>query len=850
MAKLLPPILANNLPAFYNSGGTATIAVPFYMNRTVSQTQIDKIYLKLKSIQSSTYLFTLNTTNIDFQNSIANFIIPKDLIGKLRIGWLYKVQIAYSYNDDIGYYSNTAIIKYTTKPQVEIVGLDINNNNTRAYSYTGVYSQAGGDTKESLNKYRFMILNEENNIEFDTGFLQHDASEDSEIYESHDTFEFNKELINNKVYYIQYITESINGITVSSPQYRIVQSYSVDSDLKATLEVKAYEEDAYVDVVLKAALNENGQKENATGTFSLFRSSVDNDFKIWEKILDFNLYAQEPDLVLIKDFTLEHGKEYQYSIQQYNSVGVYSNRLLSNKIKIDFEYAYLYDGERQLKIKYNPKISTFKADISETKIETIGSQFPYILRNGNIYYHEFAISGLISYYMDENNKFITEEELNLEQKTTDLTSDNYALERLFKLEVLKWLNNGKPKLFRTPSEGNYIVRLMNITLTPNDTLGRLLHSFNCTAYEVAEFSFNLLSQYNFISNVVESASESTIRWSTIELYSQDSGYTTGLLNKHIAKSLQIKDARPGTIFQIAFDDNSPVQQIVIGITGNYYLNINKDIREISLLNNQITEGSLTYNYTAVKTSELDKIQGNIVQKILGAYYIGDTNIIDAIEKVENQFGELEKNPKIDILQFIYINLYQRPIIEVKKLQDKYYDQSGKEVLLEQLPIYAIGNWEEKKRYNSARNLIEFKADYYYDFSKDQQYDAIDFEYNINNNKAKLSQKNLQFKIKPEVGKLNSFQIGNGIIADVGYNQRVIEYIAENNLEFEVGKLKNEYNSALQALKTYQENVGKQTELISSKKEKQLRDNINNTYNSFINSLIKYRKEEKEKEEEI
>jgi hypothetical protein len=37
MAKLFPPYIEGTLPAFYqNSNGTATIAVPFTMNRGVS----------------------------------------------------------------------------------------------------------------------------------------------------------------------------------------------------------------------------------------------------------------------------------------------------------------------------------------------------------------------------------------------------------------------------------------------------------------------------------------------------------------------------------------------------------------------------------------------------------------------------------------------------------------------------------------------------------------------------------------------------------------------------------------------------------------------------------------------
>ena len=40
------------------------------------------------------------------------------------------------------------------------------------------------------------------------------------------------------------------------------------------------------------------------------------------------------------------------------------------------------------------------------------------------------------------------------------SDENILLEREFKLEVLNWLNDGRPKLFKSPYEGNYIVRLL------------------------------------------------------------------------------------------------------------------------------------------------------------------------------------------------------------------------------------------------------------------------------------------------------------------------------------------------------------------------------------------------------
>jgi hypothetical protein len=49
----------------------------------------------------------------------------------------------------------------------------------------------------------------------------------------------------------------------------------------------------------------------------------------------------------------------------------------------------------------------------ETKVDTLGSKFPYILKNGNTEYKEFTISGLLSYLSDEKEYFINEASLGL-----------------------------------------------------------------------------------------------------------------------------------------------------------------------------------------------------------------------------------------------------------------------------------------------------------------------------------------------------------------------------------------------------------------------------------------------------
>jgi hypothetical protein len=63
--------------------------------------------------------------------------------------------------------------------------------------------------------------------------------------------------------------------------------------------------------------------------------------------------------------------------------------------------------------------------------------------------------------------------------------------------VLDWLNNGEPKLFKSATEGNFIVRLINTSLSPEETLGRMLHTFKSTAIEVADCTLANLKKYGF-----------------------------------------------------------------------------------------------------------------------------------------------------------------------------------------------------------------------------------------------------------------------------------------------------------------------------------------------------------------
>lgn len=64
--------------------------------------------------------------------------------------------------------------------------------------------------------------------------------------------------------------------------------------------------------------------------------------------------------------------------------------------------------------------------------------------------------------------------------------ENWWWERVFREEVIKWLNDGEPKLWRSMTEGNMVVMFDGISLTPNTQLGRRTWNFSATVYEIED----------------------------------------------------------------------------------------------------------------------------------------------------------------------------------------------------------------------------------------------------------------------------------------------------------------------------------------------------------------------------
>lgn len=432
----------------------------------------------------------------DVNSNVIQTTIPSINLRQITQNLMYHIQIAYIDTvNDIGTYSTAALVKYTAEPELSI------HYATGNITFKGTYITT--DVNESLYSYQFIIVDKNGN-EFDnSGILIHnsqnnklekDAGQKITSVVCENTYTTYKTFDTNASYEIIYKTISMNNLQrqVKSDTYTTASIIEPSSKIKISA---TYDRDnACVHIQSKSAT-----ETFIPGTFKLVRACSKDNYKSWTPIKSIKLL--NPNGIKFIDYTIEQGLSYQYGYQQYNDKGLHSLiDGISDIIYADFEYMYLADKTRQIKLSFNSKVSSFKTTLFENKLDTLGGKYPFFLRNGDQEYKEFPISGLISYQLDDKEIFMTRDKLGLSQNneqrtdtesnaeigyvpTTNQVGYNFIAERLFRLELLDWLNNGEPKLFRSPAEGNYMVRLMNVSLTPNEQLSRLISDFSATAYE-------------------------------------------------------------------------------------------------------------------------------------------------------------------------------------------------------------------------------------------------------------------------------------------------------------------------------------------------------------------------------
>lgn len=776
--KLYPPQIETSIPAMYSAmkGEDITLKVPFQFNRTVSSEDFDSIVAKITTISTGRIKGDDIIESYDCDNKVAKFTFAST---DFTPGQYYKVQIAFKSTDGtIGYYSTVGIVKYLLLPNVT---MDLNSSSTAtndfAFDWTGIYQTS--DASEKIYSYCFTIYDINNNIFETSGDLLHNSKNDTSAIMSYDYWTSEKIPRPNETYYIEYRVKTINGLEISSALFKIKlsQTENFPSNDKEYFVATLYQDNGYI------RLHYLGDLEQ--GDYVIAKSSSRDGFEKEIELIQFTQNNTVPiiDPEIYLDFTVEQGVKYKYNLYKKVASG-YSlpapikyylskheeqqDKDINNMIA-EFEDAFLFDGEKQLRIRYNPKVSSFKSNVLESKIDTLGGKYPTFFRNGNVGYSEFPISGLISRLMDEDGWFAVasqSDQRGLPQGVpyTNLDRDNFYLEREFKMEVLKWLQNGKPKLFRSPAEGNYIVRLMNVSLSPNDTLSRMLHTFNCTAYEIAEVTPANLKKYNFIKQP-ELISNSSLLAQTIS-YSEITSFGSW---KYFYNCRQV-----GDVYYIRIEGGPATEKLIYYWDGTT-TTTNENIIWQRDWKNPIVGisypdmpniASLTLGYLEFSQNQNVFQRSSEAQQLSG---FGDTSAdktshvnINTDIRTEQEFKSIVLAPK-PILQLVYKDSVwvdengNIPTIQnVYTYQDKYY------IFVDIVPLE-----EAEEEPPTEEMTLPYNC---------QEIDRTAYQAIINGQLIQIEPKNYSDLIA--VDHVNEFKIGPGVQYTVSYNKIITTYNVE------------------------------------------------------------------------
>ena len=552
---LFPPIIQAYEPAtLITDFGTNGLTVNFNVSEYTSLADVKSIHISVtrqsnyETIFNTVYyplgIYVLNYEPQDYDCSIT---IPFSSIvfnlGQINYNEYYKVQVRLSkddsYNDELGQdlsayltnesnliqfseWSTVCLYRFIAPPTINIDGNGsplsaISNNNQITSSnliISGNYTKdviitppiAGSDladgTKdlEYLTSYRIKLYDNLNNNElvFDSGDLTVDRNHPTSFY-----------------YNLPYYFENSDNVTLrfSYITCNLYESY-IDYNITVAYSHSNWRDQSYINeitsvdtVIGKVNITLEPQDSSVPipqGSIITVRRGCDQDnFTIWDTIYSKTLTAAISTPISIDDFTIESGNIYKYEINfTYNNVTYF---IVEGPVMSVFDDAFLTGQGTQLCVKFNPNITSFKRNVADNILTTLGSQYPFITRNGNMDYRSFSLSGTIAYEMDNEHQFssrsaIYGEWINVygsyfvnhyfNQQNDRIT------QRKFRELVMDYLYNDSPKLFRSTPEGNVLVRITDVNLTPNQQLGRMIYDFSCTVTEIGEASIDNCKLYN------------------------------------------------------------------------------------------------------------------------------------------------------------------------------------------------------------------------------------------------------------------------------------------------------------------------------------------------------------------
>lgn len=632
MAVLFAPILRTSQPAFAASQDALTVY--YTLPQAASLTDITNIEVKVNTQDTNSNVVNNTTGILSLSMTKDSFSISKGELksGHWAAGKLYKIQARLvNSSGQKSEWSNVMITKAITPPRVTILNGETTDSDTNEISaihsetetmptFYGEVEFAVGES-EYLDTYRFDLYHDGELVE-SSGEIQYNGST-----EARPQYRFREQLPKYDTYSVILSIVSNNDYAAESKSYDFeVISSTVGELTNLSIDIDSTSVACIENAIIQVRLTST---EELNGNYVIVRSDEDTNYQIWDDVAYLTYVGKQlTDELVFTDYYIECGKRYKYAVQRKQTNNARSELLLpqdQSPHSVNFEYSYLCGKGTQIKLNFNNSLSSFKHTQLVGKLDTIGSVYPTIAYNGHAYYAEFPLSALVSAYMDEENLFM---EKDFEILSTNPTAEAVQIEREFRHKVETFLNDKEYKLFKTPTEAdkNIIIALTGATLSPQQSLNRMIYSFSTTAYEVAENTLSNLkdlgilqsSEWQDVSKVEAQASRGQIVGtfdSTVELFDKIREQQETEINGYKYKVTTLRTLK------LANDSNTP--DIVTFLLNGTEINVasGKEYTIAGLEDSGITSIKLKSTATIQLDYSVERILEEVTEAIIRTQYI-------------------------------------------------------------------------------------------------------------------------------------------------------------------------------------------------------------------------------------
>lgn len=224
---------------------------------------------------------------------------------------------------------------------------------------------------------------------------------------------------------------------------------------------------------------------------------------VWERIAERSMQGLDYADAFIEDATAVLGVPYEYGIYLSSSASnifdTTAVQSLTPYVTVCNENILLATKQQTLTIRFNPELTGLKRNFKDTVTSTLGNGYPFIYRSQHQKYRTFTLGGMIS--QEANSEWSAPAWT--AHLTCSETDRDIITERIFRDEVLNFIESGKVFLFKSLQEGNMFVHLSNISLKSEKALGRMIYSFSATVTEVCEFNADNCLKYFSYDDAVE-----------------------------------------------------------------------------------------------------------------------------------------------------------------------------------------------------------------------------------------------------------------------------------------------------------------------------------------------------------